>query len=201
MLPLDSPRWAEFEVYFGQPRQVPERLALWRESIGGPDEKRRWSELWEQFLHQFTITDAAYAAMPHVVVRLNHIPARGQFEYLLDVGLIESARQHEGAPALTEDLASAYFAAVEEAKRLAVALLTLDWPKVEFRYVLSMLASLHGHGVMGDMLFHLDVSAASVGVERWCIPMRCSSRDTCRAGRSLVRMKKGGQRLVRRGVS
>ena len=156
VLPLDSPRWAEFEVYFGQPRQVPERLALWRESIGGPAEKRRWSELWEQFLHQFSITGAAYAAVPHVVGELNRISARDRFEYLVEIGLIESARQSEGAPALPEDLAPAYFGAVDEAKRLSAALLSLEWPKVEFRYVLSVLASLHGHGVMGDMLFHLD---------------------------------------------
>jgi hypothetical protein len=156
VLPLDSPRWADFEVYFGQPRHVPERLGLWRESIGGPAEQRRWAELSEQILHQFTITDAAYVVVPHVVRELHHVPARAQFNYLVDVALVESARQREGAPPLSDEIAASYVAAIHSAKRLAVGLLGLDWPRAEFRHVLSVVASLHGHGAMGDLLFSLD---------------------------------------------
>lgn len=157
MLPLDSPRWKSFLTYFGTPEQVPQRLASWRESIGSRDEERQWSDLWEQFLHQFTITDAAYAAVPHVVRELDRIEPRKRFDYLVELALIESARQTDaGSPALAPDLADAYHAAVSSARRFAVELLSLEWPKLEFRYLMSVLASLHGHGGLGELIFHLD---------------------------------------------
>jgi hypothetical protein len=157
MLALDSPRWKLFSTYFGSPEQVPQRLASWRQSIGSPDEESQWSELWEQFLHQFTITDAAYAAVPHVVRELDRVEPRKRFDYLVELALIESARQTDaGAPALASDLADSYHAALTHARRFAVGLLSLEWPKIEFRYLLSILATLQGHGVMGNLLFNLD---------------------------------------------
>jgi hypothetical protein len=157
MLPLDSPRWKSFSTYFGTPEQVPQRLASWRQSIGSPDEESQWCDLWEQFLHQGTITDAAYAAVPHVVWELDRVEPRKRFDYLVELALIESARQTDGgAPALAADLADSYHAAIREACRLSVMLLSLEWPKIEFRYLTSILASLHGHGGLGDLIFHLD---------------------------------------------
>jgi hypothetical protein len=93
MVPLDSPQWNSFRTYFGTPEQVPERLASWQKSIGSPEEESKWSDLSEQFLHQFTITDAAYAAVPHVVRDLGRVDPRKRFDYLVELGLIEAARQ------------------------------------------------------------------------------------------------------------
>jgi len=100
MLPPDSPRWKSFSVHFGTPEQVPERLASWRESIGGPDEASNWSDLWEQFLHQGTITDAAYAAVPHIVRELERIAPMNRLNYLVEVAEIESARHETTSPRL-----------------------------------------------------------------------------------------------------
>jgi hypothetical protein len=133
MLPLDSPRWMAFSVYTGTPEQVPHRIASWRESIGGPDEDAQWCDLWDRFLHQGTITDAAYASVPHVVREFARVAPRNRFDYLVQLGLIESARQWKGAPAVPEDLEAAYYGAVTEAKRFAIDCLTLDWPNIEFR--------------------------------------------------------------------
>jgi len=74
----------------------------------------------------------------------------------VDVGLIESARQQAEAPALPPDLSDAYHAAIARARQLALECLPLDWSKVEFRFLLSIVSNLHGHGVMGDLLFNLD---------------------------------------------
>ena len=156
MLPLDSPRWKSFSVYFGTPGQVPTRLESWRKSIGGPVEDSEWSDLWEQFLHQGTITDAAYAAVPHIVQELERITPGKRFDYLVEVALIESARHVTGSPGLAPDLADAYHAAIAHARQLAVECLSLGWPKIEFRYLLSILATLHGHDVLGDLLLNLD---------------------------------------------
>jgi hypothetical protein len=168
MLPLDSPPWNSFHTFFGSAAQVPQRIATWRASIGGPNEDSQWTDLWEQFLHQYTITDAAYAAVPHVVAELPRIPSRKRFDYLLEVGLIESARQQVGAPELAIDLADAYHKAIGRARALAVECLSLDWPKIEFRYLLCILSSLHGHGGLGELLFHLD-----------CLCGECSKCGEC----------------------
>ncbi len=157
MLPLDSPRWRSFGTYFGSPEQVPQRLASWRQSIGSPAEESCWWDLSDQILHQGTITDAAFAAVPHVLKDLHLVEPRRRLEYLVGLSMIESARQMDsGAPALAADLADAYHKAVAQARRFAVELLALEWPKIEFRYILSILAGLHGHGVLGDLIFNMD---------------------------------------------
>ena len=156
MLPLDSSRWTAFSTFFDSPEQMPQRLTSWRDAIGGPDEASQWADLQEQFLHQFTITDAAYAVLPYLVEELARLTPEKAFEYLVSVALVEAARQQPEAPALPPDLADAYHAAIVRARRLAMESLSLDWSKAEFRYLLSALSSLHGHGVMGELLFHLD---------------------------------------------
>jgi hypothetical protein len=157
MLPLDSPRWKSFSTYFGTPEEVPLRLLSWRRSIGGPNEESEWTDLWEQFLHQCTITDAAYATLPHVVQELHRVEPLNRFDYLVELALIESARQTGGAsPVLPHDLAESYYTAIRDARQMAVELLSLDWPKIEFRYLMSILASLHGHAGLGDLIFNLD---------------------------------------------
>jgi hypothetical protein len=157
MLSLDSPRWGSFHTYFGSPDEVPQRLIAWRASIGSPDEELCWSELSDQFLHQGTITDAAYAAVPLVVRELGRVELSRRFDYMVRLGLIESARQTDSqAPTLPADFALEYHAAIADAGRLAAGLLALEWPKLEFRYLLSAIASLYGHGIMGNLLFRLD---------------------------------------------
>ena len=156
MLPLDSSRWNSLNTYFGSPDQVPQRLAAWRDSIGEPDEASQWSDLCEQFLHQFAITDAAYTVVPHIVHELDRIAAEKRLEYLVAVAFAEAARQKEEAPVLLPDLGDAYYAAIARARDLAMECLPLGWPKTEFRFLLSILVNLHGHPVLGDLLFNLE---------------------------------------------
>jgi hypothetical protein len=169
MLPLDSSRWMSFRTFFGTPKQVPQMLGTWQrsigshdESIGSHDESSRWSDLWELFLHQCTITDAAYAAFPHVVFQLNRVEPRKRFDYLVELALIESARQNDAdAPELAADLTDAYHASVVPARRFAIELLSLEWPNIEFRYVTGIVATLHGHGMLGDLIFNMDSLCAN----------------------------------------
>jgi hypothetical protein len=74
----------------------------------------------------------------------------------MELALIESARQTDGSPPLAPDLADPYHAAVGSARRYALELLSLEWPKIEFRYLMCIVASLHGHGGLGELIFHLD---------------------------------------------
>ena len=156
MLPLNSRRWCTFKTYFGKAADLPERIHRWQRAIGEADEKSLWHDLWEMFLHQFTITDAAYAVTPNIVAELQRVAPAERFDYLVDVGLVEAARRKEKAPRLPDDLAEEYHAAIRQARGFAISCLSLELPKEEFRYLISTLCSLHGHDVLGDMLFHQD---------------------------------------------
>jgi hypothetical protein len=57
---------------------------------------------------------------------------------------------------LQPDLADSFHAAISDVRRFAVELLSLEWPKIGFRYLMSIVASLHGHGGLGELIFNLD---------------------------------------------
>ena len=156
MLPLDNPRWNCFKTFFGNPEEVPIRIKKWMEAIGSDEEKSTWEELCEQFLHQYTIADSAYAVAPFVIQGMERIPAAKRLYYLVDIGLIESARLKKRSPDLPSDLAESYHASVRQGRTYAVECLTLDLPKIEFRYLISTISTLYGHDVLGDLIFSLD---------------------------------------------
>lgn len=155
LISLDSPRWKAFKTYFGSSQDLPRRIAAWMASIGGPDEERKWDELWEQFLHQGTITEAAYAVVPYVARELAHVAPHDRLMYFVQLGLIESARQ-SSAPEIPDDLAASYHAAVAELGRVSVESLLGTWDKPDFRFLLGAVSSLCGHGALGNILFKLD---------------------------------------------
>ena len=102
------------------------------------------------------ITDAAYAAFPHIVRALNGVAPKKRLNYLADITWINDDRQLPEAPELPKDLAEAYHAAIDQARSLAIECLSVEWEKIEFRHLLSIVASLHGHGFLGSVLFNLD---------------------------------------------
>ena len=81
---------------FRYAEQVPQRLDPRRQWIGNSNEEPQWSDLWELFLHQCTITDAAYAAVPHVVRELSRVEPRKRFDYLVELAVLN--RPVKGMP-------------------------------------------------------------------------------------------------------
>lgn len=156
MLSLDSLRWESLRTYRGAGAELPAAIRKWREAIGGEEEEPLWTDLWERFLHQGTITDAAYAAAPHVVQELKRIAPQNRLDYLVQLGIVESARASQVSPDLPEYLADSYNEAVMEARSYAVACLSLGLRKAEFRYLVSALCSFYGHGELGNLIFDLD---------------------------------------------
>jgi hypothetical protein len=159
ILPLDSPRWKSLTTYSGAPEDVPRRIASWAASIGGPNEQSEWTNLSNRFLpecRQCLITNAAYAAVPHIVRGLNAVAPKKRLDYLADIVCIDDDRQIPNSPELPQDLAEAYHAAIDQARRFAIECLSLEWGKIEFRFLLSFVATLHGHGFLGSVLFNLD---------------------------------------------
>jgi hypothetical protein len=68
MLPLDDDRWEQLTTFFEKPEDLPKTLAIWLASIGSEQEGTIYREdLLDLFLHQVTITNAAFAVVPWLV--------------------------------------------------------------------------------------------------------------------------------------
>jgi hypothetical protein len=93
MLPLDDPRWCQFETFFGEPCELPGVIRAWLAAVGTEDEETIYCrDLGEIFLHQGTIVDAAYAVVPWLVRVIEGGKSPHRAWYLDDVIAIERYR-------------------------------------------------------------------------------------------------------------
>jgi hypothetical protein len=97
MLQLNDPRWKELTSFFGEPADIPAAIDKWLASVGTKTEKEVYFEdLFELFLHQMTITNAAFAIVPWMM----HVCARQDTKlrmiYLTHIGAVEAGRIEHG---------------------------------------------------------------------------------------------------------
>ncbi|MGD8474213.1 MAG: hypothetical protein PVH59_08810, partial [Anaerolineae bacterium] len=64
MLSLTDPQWGKLQSTYGDGTQVAELLA--RAASGNPFDLW-YDELFQELCHQYTVSEAAYAALPHLV--------------------------------------------------------------------------------------------------------------------------------------
>ncbi|HKB00836.1 MAG TPA: hypothetical protein VKD90_01395 [Gemmataceae bacterium] len=153
MLPLESERWQSLRTFFGESKDLPDRIRRWLKVAGRPEADPRWRDFAEQYLHQTTITDAAYAVVPYLASALDRFPPPARLAYVINIACVESAVQKEYAPQLPDDLAGDYRSAVEHTRGAAAELLPAPWSKPEFVGLVAALCCLHGHDQLGDILF------------------------------------------------
>lgn len=156
MWSLDSTKWATLSTFFGDPSDLPGHLRRWQDALGTSTEEDVYADFYECFLHQATITDAAYAVVPYIVEALDQRRTKRVFDYVTDLGLIEANRLTPHSPKMPEGLDIKYADAIARAQSHAVGLLSVDRPKPDFRYLLCAIAGLYGHPVLAFILFHLD---------------------------------------------
>src|SRR5262245_19789532 len=126
MLPLHDHRWGELTTFFGEPEKLPVVLREWLASIGGDEEETIYRrDLFDQFLHQGTITNAAFAVVPWLVDVCHRGRTSYRLEYLTDVALVEANRlkyglycHREGTEQYPEWLMSDYRQAIVESRKL-----------------------------------------------------------------------------------
>ncbi len=86
-------RWRELTTFFGTPQELPKVLAQWLASVGFDVEELLYQrDLFHLFLHQATISNAAFAVVPWLVHVCNEGKTRFRVEYLTDVALVEANR-------------------------------------------------------------------------------------------------------------
>jgi hypothetical protein len=97
MLPLNDPRWNELTTFFEDPAYLTKHLAEWVDAIGFDQERDIYlNYLFNLYLHQGTITNAAFAVVPYLVSVCEEGRSSFSVEYLTDVAYIEANRLTHG---------------------------------------------------------------------------------------------------------
>ena len=122
MLDFADQRWRSLETTYDCD-DVVALVRKWHASIGFDQELPQYQLLSNQFMHQCTITDLAFAMVPHLVATCEANTTSFTLLYLTDVGVTEANRLSPGsrAPDLPAFLADAYSEAIIRAQPLAEA--------------------------------------------------------------------------------
>jgi hypothetical protein len=152
MLSLDSPRWADIPASGGMNSALTVRLL--RQARAGDDSG--YPELYHQVCHQFTVGEAAYVAVPHLVDIARGMEVKRRVWPLSIVGTVAAARAAypKSAPPIPGEWRSEYLTANQEALQLtADALSRGGWLPSDSQELLATLAALHGHSNLAMHLF------------------------------------------------
>jgi len=84
VLSLDDEKWKHLTTFFGEPENLPFVLGKWLKAIGSKQEIDIYrDDLFDLFLHQATITNAAFAVVPFLVGVCKKGGTKFQVEYLI----------------------------------------------------------------------------------------------------------------------
>lgn len=129
-----------------------------------------YEDLFQGLCHQETVSEAAYAAAPHLV-KIAESPAAPRMELLLLLGAcysnsdspIRSEMEEEWHPptrksiSIPEEFKEEWQASARKAIPLVVQLLAEPQPELELRYLLACVAAFQGYQWLAKRLETLDV--------------------------------------------
>jgi hypothetical protein len=126
MLLLNDDKWKQLTTFFGESEKLPSVISNWLKSIGSDQEEIVYErDLLDLFLHQATITNAAFAVVPWLVHVCKEGITKFEVEYLTDVALVEANRlkygvhyNREGTEEYPEWLMLAYQQAIMDSRNL-----------------------------------------------------------------------------------
>jgi hypothetical protein len=115
-----------------------------------------YDDLFQELCHQYTVSEAAYAAMPHLVAlaRQSEIARK---HLLVLIGTCYTSAQLPNSCPIPEDLASEWHFAAKEAIPLVGKSLAEDGiSETDLRYLLSSITALHGYHSLAYVIEGLD---------------------------------------------
>ena len=153
MLLLDDERWRYLTTFFGEPEDLPKVVGEWLASIGSDQENIIYrDDLFDLFLHQVTITNAAFAIVPWLVEVCKKGETKFAIEYLTDVALVEANRikrgvfaNRKGTEEYPEWLMADYRQAITEARNLVDDVLEVEHDAERTYYLIAMKPALYGN--------------------------------------------------------
>ena len=159
---LSDPQWAQLRHAYGAAADVPALLTRAATELrSGSHPESAWFELWSALCHQGDAYSASLAAVPHLVALAPAALARQSWEPLLLAASIEQARLEGRAPAVPEDWAPAYTAAIQKGRELAERALPQAWNDDARTALSGSLAVFRGNLASAQAIFEADLDSES----------------------------------------
>ena len=146
LLSLDSNRWAQLTHAYGSAADTP---ALLRKLYKSSDSDV-WSDLFGSVVHQGDVSEAAYAATPHVVAAAHSVPSAERLEYLAFVAAVVDGFIRKPIP---EDLRAEYENAIKSALDMAMEMLEHETlSELDLAYLFETIAAANDLPILARIL-------------------------------------------------
>lgn len=145
-LSLDSIRWAQLTHAYGSATDTPKLL---RQLSGSPDDDV-WSDLCGSVVHQGDVSEAAYAALPHVVAAARMAPVEDRVMHLAFAASVLDGRVRKSCP---DDLKTDFDDAIEAVRSMAMETLeTAVLQDADLPYVFEAIAASNNLPILARIL-------------------------------------------------
>jgi len=153
MLSLTDTRWLQFQGNYTDGGHVANLLG--RAESGEPLDE--WhDELVQELCHQYTVSDAAYPAGPHLV-RLAMTLEELRKPFLVLLGMCHAFSEPLQTGRVPNDVEKAWYSSAKEAIPLIAGLLAQpQQSESDLRYLLSSLAAVSGYPSLASAIEGLD---------------------------------------------
>ena len=153
MLSLTDPTWSELQSTYGTGARVADLLSL---AASGTPFDRWYHDLFQELCHQYTVSEAAYAALPHLVA-LARDNKEARKHLLVLAGSCYAFSQLPEASPIPADLEVEWDAAARDAVPLLTEVLSTEGlSESDLRYLLFSLAAVQGHHSLALVIESLD---------------------------------------------
>ena len=168
MLPLEDPRWGELTAFFSD-KSLPAVVGEWLASLGIGREEEVYSDLYNRFLHQNSIANAAFAVVPWLVDVCETGGTEYRADYLTDVALVEAHRikyglyyHRDGTEEYPQWLMADYRQALDEARILAEGVVRAEQDDQRKRGLLTVMPALEGDADQAWLDWHGPDTAGGI---------------------------------------
>lgn len=156
MLSLSNPQWGHFSANYTDGRQVADLLVR---AENGEDFHHWYDDLHQELIHQYTVSQVAYPAAPHLV-RLAQARDDAQTELLILLGACHAFSDNELLASMPAQIISDWHSSASDALPLISSVLIQEQPHVSrFLYLLSALAAVSGYPALARSIEQLDYEA------------------------------------------
>lgn len=175
MLRLDDPRWGELQSNYGTGSSTAQLLSR---AIAGDPLDGWYDDLFQELLHQYTLSQVAFAAMPHLLEIARQRPDT-RMHLLILIGACYAHAADPKAPLIPVDFKKEWHSTAQKALTLICTLLAEDqFSENELRYLLAALAALHGHHQLSVAVEALDTLVECPQCGALIVPMQYDTGET-----------------------
>jgi hypothetical protein len=160
---LTDPTWSKLQSTYGTGTRVAELLSL---AASGAPFDGWYHELFQELCHQYTVSEAAYAALPHLVT-LARDNKEARTQLLVLAGSCYAFSQLPEASPIPADLEVEWDAAARDTIPLLTEVLSTEGlAESDLRYLLFSLAAVQGHHSLALAIESLDaeIECPSCGI-------------------------------------